>query len=652
MNKIIQNINNQLCLQNSEKSVPMLIKENETLQSILNSLSEGVVVADKDGKFLYFNPIAERILGIGLKNVDSTEWSSVYGTYYPDKTTPYPSEKLPLARAIKGELISNELIFIKNPARPEGVFIEASANPLRDVKGAITGGTVIVRDVTKIKQAEEAQRQSEERIKAQFKGFPIPTYVWQHAENDFILVDYNNAARAFTRDNIHKFLGQKISKIYADSPDIQADFQRCYSDKTRISREMSSYRLRTTDESKAMIFNYVFVPPDLIMLHTEDITDQKKNSEALKKLSSAVEQTADSVIITNKQGLIEYVNPAFETTTGYSREEALGQTPKILQSGRHDQAFYQNLWKIILSGITYRGTIVNKKKNGEPYWSEQTITPMKDESGNITNFVSVLKDITELKEKQEQEFQLRIAHELQQLLYRTKVTVPGFDIAGATFSAVKTNGDYFDVVSMPDGYIGMAVGDVSGHGIGAALVMAQTRAYLRAFAKMESDPGILLTWLNQELVADLDKVHYVTLLFARLDPQKKLLDYVNAGHLPAYLLNSVGEVKQVFESTGIPLGIISDYQFSKSEPIRLVPQDMVFFLTDGLTEAQAIDETEFGVERALAIVKSNSQASAREILDQLYHTVRSHSQNLPQQDDITSIICKVNPIIYPLSNTR
>ncbi|UCE04316.1 MAG: SpoIIE family protein phosphatase, partial [bacterium] len=312
-----------------------------------------------------------------------------------------------------------------------------------------------------------------------------------------------------------------------------------------------------------------------------------------------------------------------------------------LQSGMHDKAFYQNLWKTILNGEPYRGTIINKKKNGEFYWSEQTITPMKDDAGNITNFVSVLKDITELKEKQEQEFQLRIARELQQRYYKVKASIPGFDIVGATYSAVETNGDYFDFISMTDGSIGMVIGDVSGHGVGAALIMAQTRAYLRAFAKVESDPGVLLTWLNQELAVDLDKEHYVTLILARLDPNENLLDYASAGHLSTYLLNGSGEVRHVMQSTGIPLGIMRNYKFAKSESIKLTPSDIVFFLTDGITEAQALDETEFGVDRTLDVIKRHRKAPAKKMMEHLYQAVRSFSQNKPQEDDITSIICKV-----------
>jgi len=125
------------------------------------------------------------------------------------------------------------------------------------------------------------------------------------------------------------------------------------------------------------------------------VIKRKRAQETLSKLSRAVEQTADSVVITDRHGVIEYVNPAFEKLTGYTKEEVLGQTPKILKSGKHGQRFYQEFWETILSGRTFRGVFINKKKNGESYYSEKTVTPLRDEQGNITHFVSTDKDITE-----------------------------------------------------------------------------------------------------------------------------------------------------------------------------------------------------------------------------------------------------------------
>ncbi|HBY94642.1 MAG TPA: hypothetical protein DEP84_11900, partial [Chloroflexi bacterium] len=137
-----------------------------------------------------------------------------------------------------------------------------------------------------------------------------------------------------------------------------------------------------------------------------DITERRRAEETLRKLSSAVEQTADSVVITDPDGVIQYVNPAFERHTGYARAEAIGQTPRLLKSGRHSHEFYEKLWQTILSGQAYRAELMNQKKNGELYYEEKTITPIKDTQGNITHFVATGKEVTERK-RAEQELQRR-----------------------------------------------------------------------------------------------------------------------------------------------------------------------------------------------------------------------------------------------------
>ncbi|MCP4691139.1 MAG: PAS domain S-box protein, partial [Desulfobacterales bacterium] len=117
----------------------------------------------------------------------------------------------------------------------------------------------------------------------------------------------------------------------------------------------------------------------------------------LKKLSWAVEQSPVSVIITDKKGAIEYVNPTFTAITGYSREESIGRNPQILKSGKHGPEFYKDLWETILSGKIWTGDMVNKKKSGEEFWERAAIAPLFDESGAITHFVGVKEDITQRK---------------------------------------------------------------------------------------------------------------------------------------------------------------------------------------------------------------------------------------------------------------
>ncbi|MEW6303221.1 MAG: PAS domain S-box protein [Verrucomicrobiota bacterium] len=129
-----------------------------------------------------------------------------------------------------------------------------------------------------------------------------------------------------------------------------------------------------------------------------DITDHRHVQDELIKVSSVVEQAADTVLISDRAGRIEYVNPAFEKLTGYSRDEVIGKTPRLLKSGVHDAEFYRELWTTILGGQTFQKEFVNRKKSGEFYYQEGAIRPIVDKHGAITHFVSTGRDITGRKQ--------------------------------------------------------------------------------------------------------------------------------------------------------------------------------------------------------------------------------------------------------------
>src|SRR3989337_681546 len=156
------------------------------------------------------------------------------------------------------------------------------------------------------------------------------------------------------------------------------------------------------------------------------INERNRAEEVLKKLSSVVEQTADLVVITDKGGVIEYVNPTYEKFTGYTKEEAIGKTPRILKSGKHDDKLYETLWKTILSGEVFRGVLINRRKNGELYYEEKTITPIRDTQGNITYFVSTGKDITERKRSDEE---LRTLNTITEAVHKSSDLKEVFNIA-------------------------------------------------------------------------------------------------------------------------------------------------------------------------------------------------------------------------------
>ncbi len=151
-------------------------------------------------------------------------------------------------------------------------------------------------------------------------------------------------------------------------------------------------------------YSFLFAPSienRYVSIFAYDITERQRARAEMGKLSRAVEQTADSIFITDAEGVIEYVNPAFEETTGYKRSEVLGRTPSLFKSGRHDAEFYRRMWKTVLSGEVYRDVMVNRRKDGTLYYEEKSITPLLDDSGRISHFISTGKDITERMQAEE-----------------------------------------------------------------------------------------------------------------------------------------------------------------------------------------------------------------------------------------------------------
>ena len=179
----------------------------------------------------------------------------------------------------------------------------------------------------------------------------------------------------------------------------------------------------------------------VIQCNIRDITERKRAEAERKRLMAAIEQVGEVIVMTDAQGIIQFVNPAFERTTGYSREEAVGQNPRILKSGEQDELFYRNLWDTISGGRTWAGRMVNKRKDGTLYTEEATISPVRDASGRIVNYVAVKRDITE---------HLRLAAQFQQA---QKMEAVGLLAGGVAH-------DYNNMLSVILGYTELALNKV------------------------------------------------------------------------------------------------------------------------------------------------------------------------------------------------
>ena len=213
-------------------------------------------------------------------------------------------------------------------------------------------------------------------------------------------------------------------------------------------------------------------------------------------------------------------------------------------------------------------------------------------------------------------------------------------MAGAVYTADKTGGDYYDFLSLAEGHTGVVVGDVSGHAFDAALVMVETRAYLRSIAQTTSDPGEILTLVNRVLVGDTAENQFVTLVLCCLDPLSRVLRYASAGHVPGFIFDRLGTVKAELPSTGLPLGLFPDATFATATLPALEPGDIVALFTDGVIETDTADGTPFGVERALAVIRQHRLEPAAKIVHRIYRAVRDFTGRRPHTDDITAVICK------------
>jgi serine phosphatase RsbU (regulator of sigma subunit) len=257
------------------------------------------------------------------------------------------------------------------------------------------------------------------------------------------------------------------------------------------------------------------------------------------------------------------------------------------------------------------------------------------------------RQLAEIKERLESERlrqELHVARLIQQKLFpAAPLPLAGFDISGASYPAEATGGDYFDYIPLRDGSLGIVIGDVSGHGFGPALLMAETRAYLRAFLLTHTDVAEIIGLLNRALANDAPDDRFATLLFARLDLHTRSLVYASAGHTTGYLLDPSGRVKTALVSTGMPLAILPESDVTAAPALTLEPGEVILLLTDGIVEAHSSTEELFGVQRVLDLVQAQVHRTAREIVDALYTAARSFSGSKAPFDDMTAIVIKVHP---------
>ncbi len=360
-----------------EQEIALLLQSE-----IFNAVQDSIMVHDMDGRFIYLNENAWKtrgyteaeLMNLTVKELDAPQYRND-PKRMEDAFKKMQEEghiRLRVEHVCKnGELLPVEIYskFIEL----EGKFYILSS----------------VRDISEQVKAQEAIEASEKKYRDLVENAMVGIYRTDLLGN----IQYVNPALAkmLQCDSVEEVLSDSALKIYK-SPRERENFLKILQEQGHVSNyELEAYN---KNNNAFPVMLSATLEDGILSGMMIDMTEIKQAHAEIEKLSKVVEQIDDSVMITDKKGVITYVNDAFFKHTGYSREEAVGKTPSILKSNHYEPSFYIKLWNTILSGNVFIDTLINRKKNGALFYEKKTITPLKDDLDNIIGFVSSGKDVT------------------------------------------------------------------------------------------------------------------------------------------------------------------------------------------------------------------------------------------------------------------
>lgn len=365
-----------------------LQRSNDLLRAIIEAAPTAIIGLDLDGNVQHvWNQAAEKMLGWKAQEVMGRPLPSV------------PSESQEEFRRFREWIRSGKSLngVEVRRQRRDGTFINYSiyASPLRDAEGAIKGNIAVMVDMTERNRAEAALRESEERFRTAFDTHPDAIALLEL--EDLKYADVNGGFTKLSGYDKWQVIGRSAREvnILLEPEEVSRALEKLnengYLENFETTLHLRDGRL-IAGLLAARFMTIKGIPH--ILAIARNIEDWKRAEKDRSRLITAIEQACETVVITDPEGTILYANPAFERVTGFPRDKVIGGNPRILKSGQHDQAFYHNLWRTIRSGKVWSGHFVNKRRDGSLYEEEATISPIKDESGKIVNYVAVKRDVT------------------------------------------------------------------------------------------------------------------------------------------------------------------------------------------------------------------------------------------------------------------
>lgn len=369
------------------KYLDYLHGKQDSIRTLTDQLPVGIYRTSVDGKILYANPALAKILEYSIKELYNL---SVKELYYSKN-----ERDIEIASLINKPKNKASKIILLKTKNGRKIFVKDTVNVIKD-NNQILYFDGVIEDITAQIEAEIALKESETRYKI-LTDIAIEGII---IHDGGTIVDINPSAEKISGYKANEVIGKSILNfVYDDSKDfvksiLNTDFSGVFeteiicSDNSTLIAEVEANNVIINDKKHSVVA-------------FRDITKHKKTEEEILSLSWVVKQSPVSIVITDLDGKIEYVNPKFCEVTGYTFEEAIGKNPSILKSEHTKSEDYKNLWETISNGETWRGEFLNKKKDGTIYWELASISPVIDEKGKTIKYLAVKEDISDRKQTEE-----------------------------------------------------------------------------------------------------------------------------------------------------------------------------------------------------------------------------------------------------------
>jgi PAS domain S-box-containing protein len=364
--------------------------------------------------------------------------------------------------------------------------------------------------------------------------------------------------------------------------------------------------------------------------------ERRRTEEKYRRI---IQTTDEGFVLMNRDLVVTDVNQSFCRMVERGREEILGRSLLTLVDEDYRQFMTVNQRNLFAGNFTeLEGRLITRSGRKIPVLMHGN--RLGDNCGAASGNMIFLSDLTQNKRS------LSLAAEVQRsLLPQETPKTEGLDVVGRTLSCDEIGGDYFDFLwslDCPQDSFSIVVGDVTGHGVEAALLMATARAFLRMRASQCGSSAEIVTQMNRHLARDVtDSGHFMTLSFLRFDRANRSLRWVTAGHPPAVVYDPGTDRFRELRGQGLPLGVDDQYRYEENLDTDIAAGQVIAIGTDGIWEASDHQRNFYGTERFCEVIRRHAALGARDILEAVYSDIKDFTRGARQEDDITLVVAKV-----------